>query len=136
MSIPTWPSARRSTGTPDKIAASSDLEAQLRMQDEAAQILLERRHRMGALDIDRAEPEAVISDGQVQDIHARKKNRASELNENFMVAANGVMARTLMNAGISSIRRVVRTPERLPRSVELAARYGERLPPDPESGAL
>jgi len=121
---------------PDKIAASSDLEAQLRMQDEAAQILLERRHRMGALDIDRAEPEAVISDGQVQDIHARKKNRASELIENFMVAANGVMARTLMNAGISSIRRVVRTPERWPRIVELAARYGERLPPEPDSGAL
>jgi len=53
-----------------------------------------------------------------------------------MVAANGVMARTLMNAGVSSIRRVVRTPERWPRIVELAARYGDKLPQEPNSGAL
>jgi exoribonuclease-2 len=56
--------------------------------------------------------------------------------ENFMVAANGVMARTLMNAGVPAIRRVVRTPERWPRIVELAARYGETLPAEPDSGAL
>jgi exoribonuclease R len=88
------------------------------------------------LNIDRVEAEAVISDGQVQGINTRKKNRASELIEDFMVAANGVMARTLMKAGVSSIRRVVRTPERWPRIVELAARYGETLPAEPESGAL
>ena len=91
---------------------------------------------MGALNIDRVEAEAIITDGQVQGINTRKKNRASELIENFMVAANGVMARTLMNAGVSSIRRVVKTPERWPRIVELAARYGDKLPPEPDSGAL
>ena len=53
-----------------------------------------------------------------------------------MIAANGVMARTLMKAGVSSIRRVVRTPERWPRIVELAARYGDKLPAQPDSGAL
>jgi exoribonuclease R len=91
---------------------------------------------LGALNIDRVEAEAIISDGQVQGINTREKNRASELIENFMVAANGVMARTLMNAGVSSIRRVVRTPERWQRIVELAARYGDKLPPEPNSGAL
>ena len=53
-----------------------------------------------------------------------------------MVAANGVMARKLTEAGVCSIRRVVRTPERWPRIVELAARYGESLPIQPDSGAL
>ncbi len=121
---------------PPKVAASADLRAQLKLQDEAAQILLDQRHRMGALNIDRVEAEAVISDGQVQGINERRKNRASELIENFMVAANSVMARTLLDAGVASIRRVVKTPERWPRIVELAARYGEKLPAEPDSGAL
>ena len=66
----------------------------------------------------------------------RAKNRASELIENFMVAANGVMARALKDARVSSIRRVVKTPVRWPRIVELAARYNETLPAQPDSGAL
>jgi VacB/RNase II family 3'-5' exoribonuclease len=125
-----------SSGAPPKVAASADLAAQLKLQDEAAQILFEERQRLGALNIDRVEAEAIVSDGQVKGINTRKKNRASELIENFMVAANGVMARTLMNAGVSSIRRVVRTPERWQRIVELAARYGDKLPPEPDSRAL
>ena len=125
-----------SRDAPPKVSASGDLEMQLRLQDEAARILLDERHRMGALDIDRVEAEAVISGGRVQGINARKKNRASELIENFMVAANGVMARTLLDAGVCSLRRVVKTPERWPRIVELAARYGATLPAEPDSGAL
>jgi exoribonuclease-2 len=124
------------SGAPSKVGASADLETQLKLQDEAAQILLEERHRLGALNIDRVEAEAVVVDGQVQGIDARKKNRATELIENFMVAANGVMARTLFDAGAPSIRRVVRTPERWPRIVELAARYGETLPKEADSRAL
>ena len=121
---------------PPKVAASRDLAAQLKLQDEAAQILQDERRRMGALNIDRVEAEAVLSDGEVQSIGTRKKNRASELIENFMVAANGVMARALQDAKVSSIRRVVRTPERWSRIVELAARYGETLPAEPDSGSL
>jgi VacB/RNase II family 3'-5' exoribonuclease len=124
------------TAAPRKVAASSALEAQLKLQDEAARILLDERHRLGALNIDRVEAEAVITDGRVEGINIRQKNRASELIENFMVAANGVMARTLTNAGVSSIRRIVKTPERWPRIVELAARYGDTLPAEPDSGAL
>lgn len=121
---------------PAKVAASADLTAQLKLQDEAARILLEERQRLGALNIDRVEAEAVVTDGQVEGINTRQKNRASELIENFMVAANGVMARTLSAAGVSSIRRIVKTPERWPRIVELAARYGATLPLEPDSGAL
>ena len=121
---------------PPKVAASPELAAQLKLQDEAAQILHDERYRMGALSLDRVEAEPVVSDGEVQGIDTRKKNRASELIGNFMVAANGVMARALQDAKVSSIRRVVKTPERWPRIVELAARYGEKLPPEPDSGAL
>jgi len=121
---------------PPKVAASADLMAQLKLQDEAAQILQQERRKMGALNIDRVELEAMVSGGAVQRIDTRKKNRATELIENFMVAANGVMARALTEAGVSSIRRVVETPKRWPRIVELAANYGLTLPPEPDSGAL
>jgi VacB/RNase II family 3'-5' exoribonuclease len=121
---------------PAKVAASQDLQAQLRLQDEAAQKLREQRHRLGALDLDRAETEAVLSDGQVTGIKTRRRNRATELIEDFMVAANGVIARMLHDANVSSIRRVVRTPERWDRIVELAARTGDKLPADPDAGAL
>jgi VacB/RNase II family 3'-5' exoribonuclease len=121
---------------PSKVAASTALAAQLKLQDEAAQVMFKERQRQGALDIDRVEAEAVISGGQVKGINTRMKNRATELIENFMVAANGVMERTLMQAGVSSIRRIVKTPERWPRIVELAARYGDKLPAQPDSGAL
>jgi exoribonuclease-2 len=121
---------------PPKVAANADLEVQLKLQDEAAQNLLEERQRLGALNIDRVEAEAIVTDGQVHGINTRQKNRATELIENFMVAANGVMARTLAAAGVASIRRIVKVPERWARIVEIAARYGDTLPEAPDSGAL
>ena len=124
------------TATPPKVSGCAGLEAQLKLQDEAAQILMDERHRQGALNFDRVEAEPVIADGQVQGVNTRRANRASELIENFMIAANGAMARTLGNAGVCSIRRVVKTPERWPRIVELAARYGDTLPAQPDSRAL
>jgi len=121
---------------PAKVAASPDLQVQLRLQDGAAQALRTQRHRLGALDLDRPETEPVISDGHVTGIKPRFRNRASELIEDFMVAANGVIARMLRDNHIASLRRVVKTPERWDRIVELAARTGDILPGDPDSGAL
>jgi len=121
---------------PQKLAASADLTAQLKMQDEAAQALRAQRHRLGALDFDRPETQPILAGDKVQGITAEKQNRAGALIEDFMVAANGVMARTLTDAGVSSIRRVVKSPERWPRIVELAAQHGERLPAQPDAVAL
>ena len=123
-------------GPPPKVAGSPGLQAQLRLQDQAAQALREQRHRLGGLNFDRVETEALVTGGKVQEIRVHEKNRATDLIEDFMVAANEVMARTLRDAGVSSIRRVVKDPERWPRIVELAARYGEALPPQPDSAAL
>jgi len=123
-------------GAPAKVAASPDLAAQLKLQDEAAQALREARHKLGALTFDRVETQAVVTNGQVQSVVARAHNRAAQLIEDFMIAANEVMARTLRAAGVSSIRRVVKDPERWPRIVELAESHGEKLPPTPDAAAL
>ncbi|HXB67269.1 MAG TPA: RNB domain-containing ribonuclease [Candidatus Acidoferrales bacterium] len=121
---------------PPKVAASAGLAAQLKLQDEAAHALREARHRLGALTFDRAEVQPVMANGQVRDIEARRANRASRLIEDFMIGANEVMARTLRDAGVSSIRRVVKAPERWARIVELAERYHDKLPPEPDAAAL
>ncbi len=125
-----------SVAAPDKLAASGELQEQLRLQNEAARALREQRHRLGALDFDRVEAQPVMQDGKVRDVAARRANAATRLIEDFMIAANEVMARRLSDSGMSSIRRVVKSPERWPRIVELAGRYGEKLPPQPDAGAL
>ncbi len=125
-----------SASPPAKVSAHGDLQAQIKLQDQAAQALREQRHRLGALNFDRIEAEPIISNGEVQSIEARRKNRASDLIEDFMVAANEVMAQTLTRQGVSAIRRVVKSPERWPRIVELAARHGVTLPAQADSGAL
>jgi len=74
--------------------------------------------------------------GQIVGLASQEKNYATELIEEFMIAANGVIARMLASKHVSSIRRVVRTPKRWDRIVALAAEAGEKLPPDPDSKAL
>jgi VacB/RNase II family 3'-5' exoribonuclease len=121
---------------PPKVAASTALQDQLKLQDEAAQRMRAARYKMGALNIDSIETTAELLNGQVSGIHVAQKNRASELIEDFMIGANGVIARMLADKHVSSIRRVVKTPERWDRIVELAAKLGEHLPSEPDSGAL
>jgi len=123
-------------GTGPAPSADPKLQAQLKLQDEAAHALCGARQRHGALTFDRIEAQPVMVNGTVRAIATRPHNRASRLIEDFMIAANEVMARTLRATGISCIRRVVKAPERWPRIVALAAEYGEKLPPQPDSGAL
>jgi VacB/RNase II family 3'-5' exoribonuclease len=119
---------------PQKIAASSELQQQLKLQDEVAQKLKEQRHEHGALNLQTDEVHPLVLNEQVVDVVKQEKNRATELIEDFMVAANGVVARYLEN--VSSLRRIVRTPERWDRIVQLAATKGEKLPAQPDSKAL
>jgi VacB/RNase II family 3'-5' exoribonuclease len=121
---------------PAKVAASAPLAAQLQLQNEAAHLLRAARDRMGALTFDRAELQAVVDNGKVRSVEGRRANTASRLIEDFMIAANEVMAQTLRAAGVASIRRIVKAPERWPRMVELAARVGDHLPPEPDAAAL
>jgi exoribonuclease II len=121
---------------PAAIERVNGLDSQVRRQDRIATRLQARRDDEGALDFDRSELRPVVDGRGVRELRTETSNRAKELIENFMVAANGVTARFLSARGLSSIRRVVRSPERWPRIVELAARHGERLPPDPNARAL
>jgi exoribonuclease-2 len=119
---------------PPKVAASADLQAQLRLQDEVAQRLKTRRFENGALNLQTDELHALVLNEQVVDMVRQQKNHATELIEDFMIAANGVVARMLEK--VSSLRRIVKQPERWDRIVQLAATYGEKLPANPDSKAL
>ncbi len=119
-----------------KLEGDAALAANLRVQDEAAQKLHKQRIAMGALDFNRVEADPVVIDGKVQSIQAVQENRAASLIADFMIAANETMAATLRKSGRSSIRRVVRSPERWGRIVTLVAGKGTTLPAQPDSGAL
>jgi len=121
---------------PAKVAASAQLAAQLKLQDKAAQCMLGSRFQHGALDLETIETRPVMLQDQAVEIARLEKNRATSLIEEFMVAANGVIAKTFENAGVASIRRIVRTPKRWDRIVELANGLGTTLPAQPDSKAL
>jgi len=119
---------------PPKVAASSNLQAQLRLQDQTAQALKKLRYANGALDIDTSEVMPLLMNNQVADVVKVEKNRATDLIEDFMVAANGVVARLL--GKVSSLRRIVKTPVHWDGIVRLAAQQGVKLPATPDSKAL
>ncbi|MGH9589828.1 MAG: RNB domain-containing ribonuclease [Terracidiphilus sp.] len=121
---------------PSKVAANTDLAAQLNLQDEAARRMAGTRYQHGALDLESMETRPVMLHDQAVDLVHLEKNRATSLIEEFMVSANGVVARTLQDAGVASIRRVVRTPQRWDRIVKVAAGLGAALPAQPDSKAL
>jgi VacB/RNase II family 3'-5' exoribonuclease len=121
---------------PAKVAVSAALAAQLRLQDTAAQYMVGARFQHGALDLETIETRPVMAGEEAIDLVRQQKNRATSLIEEFMVAANGVMARFLEGAGVASIRRVVRVPKRWERIMELANGLGTPLPAEPDSKAL
>lgn len=121
---------------PPAVRAVAGLEEQLRLQDEATDRLRELRIRNGALDLETIEARVVMDDGEVRDLRVLHKNRARYLIESLMIAANGVMAGMLEDGGRPFIQRIVRTPERWPRIVELAAQLGETLPGTADPRAL
>jgi exoribonuclease-2 len=121
---------------PAKVAASADLAAQLKLQDTAAQRMVGGRFQHGALDLESIETRPIMQGDNPTDIAKLEKNRATSLIEEFMVAANGVIARSFQDAGVASIRRIVRIPKRWDRIVELAQGLGAKLPVEPDSKAL
>ncbi|MGA3370768.1 MAG: RNB domain-containing ribonuclease [Terracidiphilus sp.] len=121
---------------PAKVAANGDLAVQLKLQDAAAQRMVGSRFQHGALDLETIETRPVMLADQAVEISRLVKNRATSLIEEFMVAANGVAAHTFEQAGVASIRRIVRTPRRWDRIVEVAEGLGTTLPAEPDSKAL
>jgi exoribonuclease-2 len=121
---------------PEKVAKTTGLPAQLRLQWDAAKRLKDERERNGALDLETIEATPVAKDGRVVDLTLTHKSAARDLIEDFMIASNVAIAKWLEARGRSGIRRIVREPERWGRIVELAANYGETLPTEPDSLSL
>jgi exoribonuclease II len=121
---------------PDPITRVRGMDELLRVQDAVAQKLRARRFEEGALDLETLQPKAIFDGETVVALREEPHNRARQLIEDFMIAANGVTARFLAAKGFASLRRVVRSPERWQRIVDVAKELGEHLPPEPDSKAL
>jgi VacB/RNase II family 3'-5' exoribonuclease len=121
---------------PEAVAGINGLDENLRLQDKAAQRMKNLRHIHGALSLETIEAKPLFDGDEIRDLEVERKNRATDIIEDFMIAANGVTARYLSSRKIPSIRRVVRTPKRWDRIVELAHEHGFKLPNDPDSKAL
>ena len=121
---------------PDRVTAVPGMDQQLRVQDRVAQALKGVRHVHGALSLETTEAQPVFDGVTLSDLRPSEKNRAHELIEDFMIAANGVNARYLASKGLPSLRRVLRIPKNWSRIVTLAAQSGAVLPAEPSALAL
>ena len=121
---------------PEAIVAVQGLAENLQLQDRVAQSMKKLRHVHGALSLETIEAKPVFDGDQIRALEIEEKNRAKEIIEDFMIAANGVTARYLSAMKSPSIRRVVRTPKRWDRIVEIAGQHKFKLPNVPDSKAL
>jgi exoribonuclease II len=133
-SVDAWLTGRATL--PSAAAAVPGMDEQLRAQDRVAQALNRVRHEQGALDFQTIEVQHVFEGDALRDVRPQAPNRAKQLIENLMIAANGVTARFLEARGFPVFRRVVRSPERWDRIRALAAESGDALPDRPDTQAL
>ncbi|MDR3667570.1 MAG: RNB domain-containing ribonuclease [Ignavibacteriaceae bacterium] len=121
---------------PEEVGEVKGLEDNLRLQNNIAKKLKSLRHAHGALDLDTIQVHPVFDGDNVKEMEVDKRNTAKDLIEDFMIAANGVTARYLVSKNLPSLRRVVRSPKRWDRIVELASEHSFTLPLQPDSKAL
>ena len=121
---------------PEAMEVVPELAENLRVQDRVAQKLRAQRHKRGALDLQTLEARPIFAGDEIQDLQVDETNRAKEIIEDFMIAANDVTARFLHGKQVPSLRRVVRSPKRWDRIVEIAAQHDSQLPAEPDSRAL
>jgi exoribonuclease-2 len=121
---------------PAKVAGLPGLKDQLLLQNDVKERIHALRREQGSLHLQTQEARTVSEDGQILEIEEVEENLAHDLIENFMVSANIAISHFLEDKQIPSLRRVVKTPERWPIIVEVAASYGVDLPAKPDAKAL
>jgi VacB/RNase II family 3'-5' exoribonuclease len=121
---------------PPEIGMVKGLDENIHLQDRITQKLKALRHLHGALDLETIEARPIFEGDALKDLEPDTRNRAKDIIEDFMIAANGVTARYLASKKFPSLRRVVRTPKRWDRIIELAKERGSTLPQNPDSKAL
>ncbi len=121
---------------PDEISAVNKLDENIKQQYLISQKLKAYRRKNGALDFETIKARPNFENGKVKDLEIEKSNSSKNMIEDFMIAANGVTARYLESKNFPSLRRVVRTPKRWDRIVELAAKQNYKLSEQPDSKSL
>jgi exoribonuclease-2 len=121
---------------PPAVGSVDGLADNIRLQDTLTQRLRASRHKNGALELESLVVHAQLEGDAVVGLARDERNRAKELIEASMIAANGVIARFLKAHNFPIMRRVVRSPKRWERIVDIAADLGERLPSEPDAKAL
>lgn len=133
-SVASW--LEGNSASPARIRQTPGLDENLRLQDKVAQTLVELRHRVGALSLETIEAKAAFDGDLLADLNLDRKNRAKQLIEDFMIAANGVTATYLESKNFPSLRRVLKSPQRWDRIAEIASGFGERFPDEPDAAIL
>ncbi|MFA5262734.1 MAG: RNB domain-containing ribonuclease [Opitutaceae bacterium] len=133
-SVAAWLDGKGSA--PRRIAEIPGLDENLRIQDRVARRLVDLRHRQGALSLETVEAKVVFDGDVLSNLELDRKNRAMQLIEDFMIAANGATATYLESKKFPSLRRVLKSPERWNRIAQLAFGFGDRLPDEPDAAAL
>ena len=118
------------------LAIDPSIVENLRIQDKVAQKLRLKRHLRGALELQTLEARPIFTGDEIKDLQVEETNRAKQIIEDFMIAANDITAVFLKEKQIPSLRRIVRSPKRWDRIVEIAALHNFQLPPEPDSKAL
>ena len=121
---------------PEEIGVVPGLDDNIRLQDRAAQKMKALRYVHGALNFETIEARPVFDNDEITRLDVERKNRATDIIEDFMIAANGVTARYLAAKKQPSLRRIVRTPKNWNRIVQLALERSFTLPDKPDSKSL
>ncbi|GJL77633.1 MAG: ribonuclease R [Nitrospinaceae bacterium] len=84
----------------------------LKIMGELSQILRKNRFRQGSVDFNLPEPEVQMNEkGKIERIVMAEHNVAHEMVEEFMLAANQVVARFLFDKNVPSIHRIHEPPD-------------------------
>jgi exoribonuclease-2 len=119
-----------------EITRVNGLAENIKLQDRMAQRMNELRYEHGALELETIEAMPIFDGDTLTEMKVEQKNRAKDLIEDFMIAANGATARFLTGKQFPSLRRVVRVPKQWERIVELASEHGFSLPAEADSKSL
>jgi exoribonuclease-2 len=121
---------------PSEMAKVKGLAENIKLQEIAANNLREMRYERGALDFETIEARPVFDGESLCEMKSKKKNRAKSIIEDFMIASNQITAQFLANKNYPSFRRIVRSPYRWDRIVQLASENGYSLLSEPNPRSL
>lgn len=125
-----------SAGAWQRIASDAALQSHLRQHDRLTAALRQQREAKGSLYLDLGESRpTLLADGSIS-LAQEKTNRAREIIEDCMVAANQAVDQFLETRQTLSLERVVEAPKRWDRLQVLARQKGAALPPEPDGPSL